>query len=221
MTQVCIGYPTVLWVLNEYDACTTYDSGGSLHSQQHDVQLHPRHAQAVTTLVFSPKNLNNVPHYWCSSQRMMIHIWICCPTVLWVLYDVWTTSDRGGSHHIPQTTISNRIKLLLWSTMTSRDICAIEVVCSAHDLICLELESLFRGEETFSLTLTLEKIAPCLFSYYCVSSVDGKFICKGMSCFQKWRGDSTMTFQKHTFKCGDVSMGAPRFHQDLAYKQWW
>ena len=32
----------------------------------------------------------------------MIHIWIWYPTVLWVLYETWTMSDRGGSPHRPQ-----------------------------------------------------------------------------------------------------------------------
>ena len=33
---------------------------------------------------------------------MMIPVCICYPTILWVLYEVWTTSDRGGLHHRPQ-----------------------------------------------------------------------------------------------------------------------
>jgi hypothetical protein len=34
--------------------------------------------------------------------RLMIYVWICYPTVLWVLYEAWTMSDRGGSPHRPR-----------------------------------------------------------------------------------------------------------------------
>ena len=47
-------------------------------------------------------NLNHGPHQWSSGLGMMPQAWIYYPTVWWVLYESWTTSDsRGGSPHIP------------------------------------------------------------------------------------------------------------------------
>ena len=76
----------------------------------------PRTWSAVT-LGFREKSLNNVPHQRCSCPRMMIHVWLCYPTVLWELYEVWITSDRGESPHRPQHDIqlhSGHAQLLLW-----------------------------------------------------------------------------------------------------------
>ena len=74
--------------------------GESSHKQKHDLQLHQRHAQLLHW-VLKTKSLNNVPHQWCSGPRMLIHVWICYSTVLWVLYETWTTYDRGESPHRP------------------------------------------------------------------------------------------------------------------------
>ena len=46
-------------------------------------------------------SLNVSPHQWCSDPRMMIHVCICYPTVLWVLYAAWTMSERGELSHTP------------------------------------------------------------------------------------------------------------------------
>ena len=35
----------------------------------------------------------------------MMHVWIYHPTVLRVLYEAWTMSDRGGQPHKPQNDI--------------------------------------------------------------------------------------------------------------------
>ena len=43
------------------------------------------------------KSLNNGSHQWCRVLRTMTQVWICYPTVPWVLYESWTTFDRGGS----------------------------------------------------------------------------------------------------------------------------
>ena len=94
MINIWICYPTVLWVL--YDAWTTSDRGESPHRPQHDLQLHPGHAQILPSLL-KQISLNNMPQQCYSVQRMMIHVWICYLTVLWVLYEEWTTSDRGES----------------------------------------------------------------------------------------------------------------------------
>ena len=45
-------------------------------------------------------SLNHVPHHWCSGPRMNIHVRMCYPTVLWMLYEAWATSDRVGQPHI-------------------------------------------------------------------------------------------------------------------------
>ena len=63
----------------------------------------PQTYSAVVTLnIGTKKNLNHGPHQWCSGLRTMMQVWICYPTVIWVLYESWTTSDRGGSPHRPQ-----------------------------------------------------------------------------------------------------------------------
>ena len=98
MIQVWIWYATFLWVL--YDIWTTYDKSGPPHILRHDIQLHLRHTPLLPSAVmlgFLVKNLNNGPHQWCRGWRMIIPTWICYPTVIWVLYEVWTTSP------IPQT----------------------------------------------------------------------------------------------------------------------
>ena len=48
-----------------------------------------------------PKSLNNDHHQWYSGLRMMTQVWICYPTISWMLYESWSTSDRGGSPHRP------------------------------------------------------------------------------------------------------------------------
>ena len=94
---------------------------------------------------FSLKSLNNVPHQWCSFPRLMIHVWICCPTVLWTLYEACTTSDRGGSPHRPQYQIElNWIEEHLCSI--NRGI-GLVVTWSAHNPTDPEFEWLCRGRE--------------------------------------------------------------------------
>ena len=60
------------------------------------------HVKKVHDLGWQPiKSLNQAPHQWCSGTMIMTHVWICYPTVIWVLYEAWTISDRGGSPHTP------------------------------------------------------------------------------------------------------------------------
>ena len=54
---------------------------------------------------FGKMSLYNVPHQWCSGPRKMIMVWICYLTVLCVLYEAWTTYDRGESPITPQSTV--------------------------------------------------------------------------------------------------------------------
>ena len=56
---------------------------------------------SAITLVLKPKNLNRAPRQLCSGPGMMIHVWTCYHTDLWVLCDWWTTSERVGSSQIP------------------------------------------------------------------------------------------------------------------------
>ena len=51
------------------------------------------------TLVVGSKSLNHLPRQCCSGPRMMLDVWIYYHTYLWVLYEPWTMSDRGGSRH--------------------------------------------------------------------------------------------------------------------------
>ena len=60
----------------------------------------PRESSPVT-LVLSPMSLNHAPHQCYSGSMRMIHVWICYLTVLLMLYEAWTTSDRGRSPHRP------------------------------------------------------------------------------------------------------------------------
>ena len=61
----------------------------------------PRTCSAVT-LSFGKESLNNVPHQRCSDRTKIINLFICYPTVLWVLYEDCITCDRGESPHRPQ-----------------------------------------------------------------------------------------------------------------------
>ena len=53
------------------------------------------------TLHIRTKSLHHGTHQWCShcGLSMMIPGCIWYATVLWVLYEAWTLSDRGGSPH--------------------------------------------------------------------------------------------------------------------------
>ena len=52
---------------------------------------------------FLAKSLNYRPCQWCSGQMMMIPVWTCYPTVIWVVYmRQGAMSDRGGPPHRPQ-----------------------------------------------------------------------------------------------------------------------
>ena len=61
----------------------------------------PRTCSAVTLFFWGGKSLYNVPHQWCSGPMKMTQVWICYPTVIWVLYKAWTTYGRGESPHRP------------------------------------------------------------------------------------------------------------------------
>ena len=55
------------------------------------------HTSSPVTQIFGTNNLNHAPHQWCSSPRMMVQVWICYPTVIWVVYDAFITSYISGS----------------------------------------------------------------------------------------------------------------------------
>ena len=61
------------------------------------------HTNSAVTLDIAIKRLNHGPYTFCSGEKlmMMTQVWIWYPTVIWVLYETWTTSDRGGSPHRP------------------------------------------------------------------------------------------------------------------------
>ena len=83
------------------------DRGWQPHRSQYDLKLHQIHAQVLhyTTLVLGRKSLNHAPQQQHSDQRTTMHIQIYYPTVLRVLYEAWTMSDRGGQPHKPQNDI--------------------------------------------------------------------------------------------------------------------
>ena len=81
------GYAIPLFYECYMRAWTTPDVGGSPLRPYHDLQLHPRHAQTVILVLRTKMSLNCAPLQWCGGPRMMIHVWIYCPTGLWVLYE--------------------------------------------------------------------------------------------------------------------------------------
>ena len=93
-------YTTVLWVL--YEAWTTCDRDGSPLIPPHVHTPHFRSAQLLPCVTKKKKGLSRVPYHWYSGARMMIPVWTYYPTVLWVLYEAWTTSGRLGSPNRPQ-----------------------------------------------------------------------------------------------------------------------
>ena len=85
-----------------YEACTMSDRGGSPHISPYDFQLQTRICSDVMKS-FLAKSLNYRPCQWCSGQMMMIPVWTCYPTVIWVVYmRQGAMSDRGGPPHRPQ-----------------------------------------------------------------------------------------------------------------------
>ena len=67
---------------------------------------------SAVTLDVGTRSLNHRPHQWYSGLRMMVQIWICYRTILWVLCEVWTISDRFGSPH----RLRHDLQLLPWHT---------------------------------------------------------------------------------------------------------
>ena len=75
------------------------------------------HIWSADTLGLITKRLNHGPHQWCSDPMIVIYVSIWCVNVVWVLYQVWTTSDRGGSPHRPRHDLQLRsiqTQLLPW-----------------------------------------------------------------------------------------------------------
>ena len=94
-------YTTYLFFCVLYEAWTAYDKGELPHRPQHHLQLHQKHDQ-MFTLVLRIQSWNRIPYQWYSGPRLMTHVWICHPTVLWGGFDAWTTPDRGGLPHRQQ-----------------------------------------------------------------------------------------------------------------------
>ena len=72
---------------------------------------------SAITLIYRQKFLHNVTHQWCSGPRKMVLLWISYPTFLWVLHELWTTSDWGGSPNRPQHDVQlyqRHAQLLPW-----------------------------------------------------------------------------------------------------------
>ena len=57
-----------------------------------------------------PKRKIHPPHQWYRCPMTVIYFWVCYPSILWVLYEAWATSDRGGSPHI----LLNDLQLHSW-----------------------------------------------------------------------------------------------------------
>ena len=110
MMQSWICYPAVLWMV--YEAWTTSDRGESPHRPMHDLQLPQAELSCYPGL--QKKNLNNVPHQFCSGPRKMKQVWIWHSTVLWRLYKACTIFDRGESSHIPLHDLQLHLVLLRW-----------------------------------------------------------------------------------------------------------
>ena len=105
MTQVCICYPTVLWV--SYEALIMSDRCGSLHipQTQHDHKLHPGHAQILPWFL-DPRAWNMhltsvivVQGWWYMYGSAIPLIYMCDITLMkqWVAYQYiyhcpWTTT---------------------------------------------------------------------------------------------------------------------------------
>ena len=94
MMQVWMCYFTVLWEL--YETCAISDRAGPPHRPLYHPQLQPRNDHLLHWL-WDPKAWTMYLHQWCNNPRMMLEGWICHPTYIWVLYEAWTTSDRGRS----------------------------------------------------------------------------------------------------------------------------
>ena len=63
----------------------------------------PQTCSAVTLDIGTNRLKIQGPHQWCSGSgpRMMIPGWIWYASILLVLYETWTMSDRGESSHRP------------------------------------------------------------------------------------------------------------------------
>ena len=100
MTRVWICYPIVVWVL--YDACATSDRGGSHQIPQHDLQLHPRHAQLLPWFwnqEVEPCTSSVV--WWSKGNDVGIAMLLYyCMSIIWgMLYTIW----QGGIN--PRNTV--------------------------------------------------------------------------------------------------------------------
>ena len=101
------------------------DREGQPYIPHHNLQLYLRQDQILrySTLLFGTMSLNYALHQWYSCPRVMIHVCICYPTVLWVIYEAWSTSDRERQTHLPHHDLqlhSGYAHLLHWF-LESRD----------------------------------------------------------------------------------------------------